>query len=211
MRHRFFFSSVIPVVSAIALGSALALYVQQRIGLTRQLTNPAAPAAQPTPAEQPTAPVVQPTPAEQPATPATQPTPTTEKIFKHLEKYTPYTPHPLFIAAEQGDIEKVKSLLASGQDINMKNFCGFAPLHAAICAKQPQMAHFLIENGADVNLTDHLNRNPLMLAALHRQTETVYMLLKAGADRSHTDFQQKSIYFYAKAGGVPELISLFGF
>ncbi|MBR1998413.1 MAG: hypothetical protein IJ993_08345, partial [Akkermansia sp.] len=64
MRHRFFFSSVIPIVSAIVLGSALALYVQHRIG---QPANPAAPA------EQPATPAAEPAPAAQPTTPAAEP------------------------------------------------------------------------------------------------------------------------------------------
>lgn len=58
----------------------------------------------------------------------------------------------LRIAARDGDIEKIKSLLASGADVNEKNFEGDTPIHVAVIQNRKDVVELLIMNGADVNV-----------------------------------------------------------
>jgi hypothetical protein len=59
---------------------------------------------------------------------------------------------PLFKAAESGDIDKIKKLLAKGEDINCRNKYDWTPLIAAIRCRKTDVALLLIEQGADVSL-----------------------------------------------------------
>ncbi|MEJ2704119.1 MAG: ankyrin repeat domain-containing protein, partial [Sedimentisphaerales bacterium] len=57
-------------------------------------------------------------------------------------------------AIVDGDIDKVKSLIAKGTDINVTNMLGGTPLHTAISKKQQAIAEFLISKGPDLNARD---------------------------------------------------------
>jgi uncharacterized protein len=59
------------------------------------------------------------------------------------------TPDDLVQAAFEGNIERVKSLLAAGAGINALGR-NWNPLHAAIENEQVEMVMFLLESGADV-------------------------------------------------------------
>jgi len=74
---------------------------------------------------------------------------------------------PVLDAAEEGDLNKVKSLLQRGHSINERNSrvkFGWTPLMAAIYQGNTNVAHFLIASGADVDLADNTGETPLTLA-----------------------------------------------
>lgn len=65
----------------------------------------------------------------------------------------------LISAVKSANIEDVKSLLASGADINTKNGYGRTPLLSAYFHNQPQAMVTLIKNGADVNVKDYNSKD----------------------------------------------------
>lgn len=70
----------------------------------------------------------------------------------------------LVSAAELGDAETVRRILALGVDINAPDAGGSTPLIAACRACQPEMVSLLLEKGADVNAQDKFARTALSIA-----------------------------------------------
>jgi len=80
------------------------------------------------------------------------------------------------------DIVKVKSLIAGGADVNIKNSYGYAPLHlACLLAERLDHAELLITAGADVNAKDIYGHTPLWHAQDRNRTELAELLKKHGA------------------------------
>lgn len=72
---------------------------------------------------------------------------------------------PLHMAIQEGDIESVKKLLASGADINSTAcITGESPLHRAITTKNAAMVKLLIDSGADLYLARGSGLAPLDMA-----------------------------------------------
>jgi len=59
-------------------------------------------------------------------------------------------------AAKNGDLEKVKELIANGADVNMDNGGG-SPLMVAAFNSHLEVVEYLLENGADVFQKDEAN------------------------------------------------------
>ena len=91
----------------------------------------------------------------------------------------------LVYAAYQGNIETVKLLLESGDDINrlqgMQNERASA-LHFAVRGNHPEIARLLIEQGARVDIRDVNDLTPLHNAAWSGDMEMVKLLIESGAD-----------------------------
>ncbi len=88
----------------------------------------------------------------------------------------------LVIASSKGDLEKVKSLLKQGADINTVYEIGNTVLMNTISMNQLEVAKFLINEGADLSIKNNHNLTPLMLASRKGNLEIVKLLVKAGAD-----------------------------
>ena len=96
----------------------------------------------------------------------------------------------IFKAVRNGNLEKVRSLIESGVDVNTRNRYGMTPI--AVCAQvgAPKIASYLIEKNADVNIPDtfyHLS--PLIQSLWNDHLEMTELLLKAGAEPRDTVFQ----------------------
>jgi len=114
----------------------------------------------------------------------------------------------LYDAVEQGDLQRVQTLLRQGAD-PQSTWRGFQllsahdqdrrrrfdapPLIRAIQLKQPEIAAALIEYGADVNARDASGTPALMLAARQGWTALVKLLLNRGADVQATDRDGQTI------------------
>ena len=74
---------------------------------------------------------------------------------------------PLMQAAEAGDLQAVKTLLASGADVNAHDQRGWTPLmHASMSLKaNAEVVRTLMAAGADVNAKDRVGRTALIWAA----------------------------------------------
>ena len=81
-------------------------------------------------------------------------------------------------AASGGDIEAVKEFLATGTDVNAKNFAGLTPLHWAASGGHKEIVELLITAGADVNAKDEDGDTPLDNAKY--KPETADLLRKHG-------------------------------
>jgi ankyrin repeat protein len=60
----------------------------------------------------------------------------------------------LYEATRDGDIKKVKSLIADGVDVNSRDWNGGTPLHLAVSHGGPDLVELLLDHGADINATD---------------------------------------------------------
>jgi len=82
------------------------------------------------------------------------------------------------MAAFFGELDKVKTLIADGADINQGDTADFTPLHCAIYGNHKQAVTFLIENGADVDAQTAEGRFPLIIADI----EIAELLITKGAN-----------------------------
>jgi ankyrin repeat protein len=94
---------------------------------------------------------------------------------------------PLFIAAEDNQLDVVTLLIAAGADVNMARFDGCTPLGIAAVRDHAGVVSALIESaGVDLNaaLTDGVlsGVTPLFLAAQSNRLDVVKLLIAAGAD-----------------------------
>ena len=90
---------------------------------------------------------------------------------------------PLIIAAKQGDLESVRSLLAEGSDVNAIGDKGWTALMRTIVKGNTGIVKALLDAGADVNLKGLRNRyTALMLASRAGHPDMVSAMLDAGAE-----------------------------
>jgi ankyrin repeat protein len=125
-------------------------------------------------------------------------------------------------AAKLGDLEKLRSLLAKGTNVNCMGIFehnGYTqkkvtPLMLAAEAGQGMIVQALLSVGADVHFMDETNeprqsgKTALAYACRAGQIETAQLLLKAGADANHRLSFGQTIFDEACYDGGLELIPL---
>ena len=90
---------------------------------------------------------------------------------------------PLHEVAKEGDLAKVKSLIAEGSDVNMAGENGTTPLHFAADRGHIDVVELLISKGADVNAkTKAGGFTPLHWAAGGDHKDVVELLISKGAN-----------------------------
>lgn len=76
----------------------------------------------------------------------------------------------LFTAAGEGDLAKVKELVAAGADVNTRKFLsGFSPLHFAAYSGHKAVVEFLLEKGGNKNAVGGGRYNATDVAGWARQ------------------------------------------
>ncbi len=93
----------------------------------------------------------------------------------------------------------VKALLAAGADVNAANTTGGTPLHFAAALSQPDIAQLLLDKGANVNAKDFAGRTPLLVASLYGNAAMCQLFIDKGADINAAT---------AKAPPMPTLIDV---
>ncbi len=91
----------------------------------------------------------------------------------------------LHFAADEGDLNAVRSLVEEGRDINAKDAdLGLTPLHYAAAGEHVDIVRFLLSAGADVNAIDEATAGdtPLGHVAQECSLEMAQILLDAGAN-----------------------------
>jgi ankyrin repeat protein len=115
-------------------------------------------------------------------------------------------PDPLFVAARQGDISQLETLLMGGSDPNMRDSDGGTPLMAACEGERntaivrsgslrmtptsgpgnPDAVRMLMSHGADPNLVDEWGSSALWFASRYDRERSVAILLDNGGDPNLT-------------------------
>lgn len=95
---------------------------------------------------------------------------------------------PLMIAANRGDVETVKLLIAAGADLNARDGArarsdadNWTPLHYAVKGKHSNVVFELIQAGAKIAPKTSAGYTPLFLAINEGDFESAKMLIEAGA------------------------------
>ena len=124
----------------------------------------------------------------------------------------------LWDAAKEGDLVKVKELLAAGADVNfvrhenvrwgVQNGMWYyghddpSVLLIAALHGHEEVVRSLVEGGASVSFADRDGRTPLLAAASSRCSgELLVCLVEQGADLSGTDKEKASIILHTARGG----------
>ena len=93
----------------------------------------------------------------------------------------------LSVAAESGDEETVRELLALGAQIERVDRVNRTPLMHAARSKDPSTVLLLLDSGADIQARDRLGGTALSWAAGFGSPEGVQALIDAGADANTVD------------------------
>lgn len=84
-----------------------------------------------------------------------------------ISRPTPYSAepmenfHPIHQSVRAGDLDKTRSLISAGANVNQKTATGKTPLHLAVLTRDTPMVEALLENGADVTTRDVLGKVPV--------------------------------------------------
>lgn len=86
-------------------------------------------------------------------------------------------------AAENGDLETVKKLLAKNPSlIQVTDFDGYTPLHRACYGNHVKIVEYLLENNASVDAETQDGWQPLHSACCWNNVECAALLIQHGAD-----------------------------
>lgn len=109
-------------------------------------------------------------------------------------------------AVQDGDIEAVRRLIASGVPLNDFDEIGRTPLHYAVVAESVEMATLLLDAGADVNAHDeaHIGNTPLAEVAGNCSPEIAEVLIVNGADPTIPGWMQLTALHRASGRKRPE-------
>ena len=92
----------------------------------------------------------------------------------------------LFAAAHQGDLAKVKKLLAAGANPNARDPYGRTAVHIAAHARQRELIRALAQAGADLELLENDRYDAVTIASVADDEETLRVLLGLGASAKLT-------------------------
>lgn len=87
----------------------------------------------------------------------------------------------LFSAVRSGDTKKVRAIISSGVDVNVRDNARSTPLHVAALEGNTKVVGELIRLGAYVDATSANGYTPLDLASVGGHDNTVSALMAAGA------------------------------
>ena len=115
----------------------------------------------------------------------------------------------IFAAAEVGDVESIKKLLAGGAEVNGKNKGGYTALHLAAKRGQAAAAAALLEAKADIGLASKSGKTALHYVAYYNgNLDLAKALLDAGAAVNAKDGKNKTPLDYALSKKRTELAEL---
>ena len=106
------------------------------------------------------------------------------------------------------DIERVKSYLSDGVDINSRNRENWTPLHTAINQKNMEIIQLLLDQNANVNLVNDHSETPMHFAVRSGQKETVELLIAKRADVNTLDIRNETALSLSQKGGHTEITEI---
>ncbi len=84
----------------------------------------------------------------------------------------------LIQAVKDGNIDRVRLLIAQGADINTRDNRGGTPLHWAAYYNRKEIAKLLLMQGADINIKDKNGLTPVDVARINRRKEILNLFKK---------------------------------
>ena len=90
--------------------------------------------------------------------------------------------NPILRAANNGNDDLVRLLIAKGVSVNVVDGSGASPIKLAARDGAPELISTLITAGADLSIADEEGWSPLMTAAYEERADVVALLLGAGAN-----------------------------
>ena len=114
---------------------------------------------------------------------------------------------PLVAAAVNGDVDEVKSLLATGTDVDtIDEDYDSTALSQAVANGNLEVVDVLINAGADVNLKNHSGHTALMAITGSTTEEIVRALIDAGVKTDLRDDDGKDALHYAAGYATPNAV-----
>ena len=115
---------------------------------------------------------------------------------------------PIYLAAKQGNLAAVRSLIAKGNDVNAVNASGRSALMSAVFFSNRGIVKELLTEGANVNSADASGRTALMIAVVKKDMKMVSLLLDAGADVALEDKTKNTAITLAERAKNKKLVKL---
>lgn len=104
----------------------------------------------------------------------------------------------IYLAAKTGRLEKVRTLIAEGTDINASNSQGRTALMSAVFYRNKSIVRELLSEGVDVDAKDATGKTALMIAVAHNDMEMINLLLASGADVNIQDNKERTVLTMAE-------------
>lgn len=122
----------------------------------------------------------------------------------------PQTPDTIHTSkAEKNYLEKIRSFLDGGGDVNFADSKGDTELHKAAYKGHKYVAETLLERGANPKAKNKNGRTPLHYAAMYGHTEVAELLLgEEGLDVNLTDNEGLTPLYWAKKYSRNEVAEL---
>ena len=116
----------------------------------------------------------------------------------------------LYLAAEIGDVEKVKSLLENAETPDQRDDCKWTPLMRSAQNGHLEVARLLIDAGADVNARDKGGYSVLMVASGSDNADILKLLAQSGARLNEQDegLGWTALIWSAKEGLYKNVVTL---
>lgn len=94
---------------------------------------------------------------------------------------------PLHYAAQNGQKETAKLLIAKGADVNVKSWSEQTPLGTAVRGIHKDIIELLISHGADIDAKDKSGRIALYIAVMGGRNDVAELLISKGADVNNSN------------------------
>jgi len=111
-------------------------------------------------------------------------------------------------AACVGDLDRVRTLLEQGTDIDLKDDLGWTPLYWAASMGQQEAGEFLLSKGAQADAKTNRERTPLHQAAYSGTLRLIELLVSKGAGVNVKDKRKNTPLHSAAAGGHAKIAEL---
>ena len=126
----------------------------------------------------------------------------------------------LLIAARDGNIRKINSLLKSGTPVDYTTPGSYTPLAYAVARGHLRAASILLKNGADINKKARFDKSPILLVAGSKHHNSAKFLVSRGADINAIQWhkatclheaalwhQPKNLKYFVDKGVDPNIVS----
>ena len=116
--------------------------------------------------------------------------------------------NPLMVLMQSGTVAELKSLIADGFDVNMRDAEGNTPLLLAAVNRRTDMMYVLLENGADVNFAKDPGITALGIACMFDDWSMIDLLITHGADVNYCAPNGESTLSMACAQGAVNAVQM---